>query len=150
MINNTLENNISGRRGFRLRHLGLREFGFISANRQPARRTLPSANIGASNPQIIDPACQLRRSVSRQGPFVFGKTFLSVRFPNRTCPRDRSLIPRHIVDTSTRPRVRRMPLNSKLSGVTATEFPQHEISRYIYAAAHITYSCARALLLRNP
>jgi len=52
------ENNVNERTIFRLRCLDLREFRFISANRQVARRKLSYANIGASNPQIIDPARQ--------------------------------------------------------------------------------------------
>lgn len=52
------ENNVNERTISRLRRLDLREFGFISANRQVARRKLSYANIGVSNPQIIDPACQ--------------------------------------------------------------------------------------------
>lgn len=52
------ENNVNERTISRLRCLDLREFGFISANRQVAQRKLSYTNIGASNPQIIDPARQ--------------------------------------------------------------------------------------------
>lgn len=54
------ENNVcvNERTISRLQCLDLRKFGFISTYRQVGRRKLPYANIGASNPQIIDPACQ--------------------------------------------------------------------------------------------
>lgn len=73
--------------------LDLREFGFISANRQVARRKLSYANIGALNPQIIDPARQVRPSVSRQGPFALRARNFSLRVFPQSRVHDRSLIP---------------------------------------------------------